>query len=172
MLNIDIMDDTFHIKSINNDSMKGIYSIYANAGDFKYATGVFNSIEYEPFFYQISQFIQRSNVFFLDVCFIPTEEIMGLIKGSILEKDKIAWINSIVINKRYQSKGYGKRVLGLLENHLKNDYDVKNIYISVSQSNMSGLKFWKNCGYRKCDHLAKKNSNRIYEYVHFMCKML
>lgn len=172
MLNINIIDDTFLIKSITKDSIKNIYSIYKNTGDFKYATGIFYSIEYDQFLHQISQFILRQNVFFLDIYLVSTGELIGLVKGSVLVKDKIVWINSLVINTPYQSSGYGNRVIRLLEDYFKQKSGIEKFYLSVYKSNNSGINFWNKCGFRKCDYLSKSGSGEFNEFVQFMCKIL
>jgi ribosomal protein S18 acetylase RimI-like enzyme len=172
MLDINIINDAFLIKNINKDSIKNIYSIYKNTCDFKYATGIFYSIEYNQFSQQISQFISRQNVFFLDICLVPSEELIGLVKGLIIDKDKIVWINSLVINKIYQSNGYGKRVMELLEYYLKKNCDVEKIYLSVYKTNIAGINFWSKCGYSNCDYLYEKSSAKSTELVRFMWKIL
>ena len=172
MLNINIIDDTFLIKSINKDSIKDIYSIYKNTGDFKYATGIFYTIEYDQFLHQISQFILRQNVFFLNIYLVSTGELIGLAKGSVIDKDKIVWINSFVINIPYQSIGYGNRVIHLLEDYFKYSYEIEKIYLSVYKSNYSGINFWNKCGFNECDYLSKTGSKQFSEFVQFMFKKL
>ena len=172
MLNINIDDGVVLIKNINKDSIKNIYSIYKNTGDFKYATGIFNSIDYDQFSHQISQFILRPNTFFLDICLAPSGELIGLVKGSLIEKYKILWINALGINTPHQSIGYGKKVIGLLEDYFKQECNVENIYLSVSKTNNSGINFWSICGYIKCDYLFNRSPNKTNEHVQFMWKML
>jgi len=172
MLNINLIDDTFLIKSINKDSIKNIYSIYSDTCDFKYATGVFYSIDYNQFSQQISQFITRQNVFFLDIRLVSSGELIGFAKGLVINKDKIVWINSFVINKPYQSNGYGKRVMELLEYYFKQKCDIQTIYLSVYKTNSVGINFWSKCGYCKCDYLSERSSAKSNELVRFMWKIL
>lgn len=172
MLNINIIDDSLHIKNIDKDSIKNIYSIYKNTGDFKYATGVFDSIEYDQFSHQISQFILRPNIFFLDICLVFSGEHIGLIKGSLVEKNKLLWINSLGINTQHQSNGYGTKVIELLEDYFKKKCGVEKIYLSVYKSNKSGINFWNKCDYKKCDYLFNRSTDIINERVQFMWKIL
>ncbi|MHB8063345.1 MAG: GNAT family N-acetyltransferase [Ruminiclostridium sp.] len=172
MLDIYIINDVFMIKNIDKKSIKNIYSIYENTCDFRYATGIFYLIDYNQFSQQISQFISRQNVFFLDICLVPSGELIGFVKGLVIDKDKIVWINSLVINKPYQSNGYGKRVMELLEYYLKQNYEVEKIYLSVYKTNIAGINFWKKCGYGKCDSLYQKCSAKSNELVRFMWKII
>lgn len=171
MLNINIIDDTLLIKNINKGSINNIYSIYRNTGEFKYATGVFNSIDYDQFSNQISQFILRQNVFFLDIFLFSSGEPIGLVKGSI-NKDKIVWINSLVINTPYQSSGYGKLVIKLLEEYFKQRYDIEKFCLSVYKSNNLGINFWNKCGYTNYEYSQKSSINKYTEFVQFMWKIL
>lgn len=172
MLDINIIDDCLHMKNINKDSIKNIYLIYKNSFDFKYATGVFNSIEYNQFSQQISQFITRKNVFFLDIYSVSTGDIIGFVKGLVVNKDKIVWINSLIINKQYQKKGYGKRVMELLEDYLKQNCNIEKSYLSVYKTNVAGIKFWYKCGYSNCEYLSELTSRKSNNSIQFMWKIL
>ncbi len=170
MLNINIMNDTFHIRNIDKESISNIYSIYKNTYDYSYATGIFNAIDYKQFSQQISQFITRQNVFFLDIYLISSREVIGFVKGFIIRNEKIVWISSLAINKLYQRKGYGAKVIGLLENYLNNHFDMEKNYISVYKSNYVGINFWKKCGYDECYQLSQICSDTSNRLVTFMYK--
>lgn len=171
MLNICIMDENLYIKSIDKTSIMQIYSIYRNSNDFKYATGFFYPIEYTQFSKNISQFIKRENVFFLDI-HLNTGETIGMIKGSVLDKENIVWINSLIIDTPYQSKGFGKKVLKLLEDYFKEKCCSKRIYISVFRNNVSGINFWIKCGFKECNDIPFKEKVRLKDTVKIMYKLL
>ncbi len=170
MLNINMGNDNLEIKTIDKNSFKNIYSIYS-ASDFKYATGVFESMEYARFMDEISRFIQKKDVFFLDIC-LPQGEPIGLIKGSVIEKNRLLWINSLVINTPYQKKGYGRMATLLLESFFKQKYLVEKIYLSVFKSNKAGMDFWSECGYEFCDGLPGMGAGNIGEFAQIMRKLL
>lgn len=170
MLNINIIDNTLHIRNINKESISHMYSIYKNTYDFSYATGVFYSIDYKQFSQQISQFITRQNVFFLDICLVSTGEVIGFIKGLVNMNEKMVWINSLVINKTYQRSGYGKMAMGLLEKYLYQHFGLEKNYLSVYKNNTIGIKFWCKCGYEECNQLSKICLNKTNKKVTFMCK--
>ncbi len=170
MLNINITNDTFSIRNINKESISNIYSIYKNTYDFSYATGIFNSIDYKQFSQQISQFITRQNVFFLDIYLISTKKVIGFVKGFIIRNEKIVWISSLAINKPYQRNGYGVQVMSLLENFLKKHFGIEKNYISVDKKNIIGIRFWKKCGYDECNQLSELCSDTSSKIVTFMYK--
>lgn len=171
MLDIHIKDDFINMANIDKTSIQKIYSIYRNSDEFKYATGFFQSVEYEQFANNISQFIQRDNIFFLDVG-LNSGETIGLIKGSIINKDNLAWINSLIIDTPYQRKGYGKRTVGILQEYLKQVCFTKTIYLSVYKSNISGINFWTKCGFYDCKELPGKDNMNFNQTVQIMCKLL
>ncbi|QNU65581.1 GNAT family N-acetyltransferase [Ruminiclostridium herbifermentans] len=170
MLNINITNDTFNIRNINKESISNIYSIYKNTYDYSYATGIFNTIDYKQFSHQISQFITRQNVFFLDIYLVPSREVIGFIKGIIIKNEKIIWINSLAINKPYQRKGHGVQVMNLLENFLMQQFGMEKSYISVYKKNITGIRFWKKCGYKECNQLSELCSDSSSKLVTFMYK--
>jgi ribosomal protein S18 acetylase RimI-like enzyme len=172
MLDIHITDDTFSIKNISKDSIGNITSIYKNTYDFKFATGIFHPVSNSRFSREISEFIKRENVFFLDICLIPSMEVIGIVKGLVVSTDKIAWINSLVIGKPYQKNGYGRKVMKLLEQYLKLVFKMDKVYLSVHKVNEGGINFWQKCGYEKCDYLSEIYSDKTNEFVYFMWKTL
>ena len=170
MLNINIRNDTFNIRNINKESISNIYSIYKNTYDYSYATGIFNTIDYKQFSQQISQFITRQNVFFLDIYLIPSREVIGFVKGFIIKNEKIVWISSLAINKPYQRNGYGVQVMNLLESYLRKHFGMEKNYISVDKKNVAGIRFWEKCGYEECNKLSELCSDTSSKLVTFMYK--
>ncbi len=172
MLSIEIIDEDLILKNINKDSIQNIYSIFKNSCDFKYATGVFHPMGYQLFSKQISQFITRKNVFYLDICSASTGEKVGLVKGLVVDKNKIAWINSLIIGKPYQNKGFGTKAIWLLEDFLVRNFNIDKIYLSVYKTNTVGINFWTKCGYSEYDYPSHRSSEAYNELVKFMGKIL
>ncbi len=175
MLKIDILDDDLRLKNISYGSIKNIYSIYENTDVFKYATGVFSCISYDTFSSQLFKFISQNNVFFLDI-FLETKDSfiidksIGLIKGSLSVEENILWLNSIAIDLPYQSRGYGKKVINIIENYFKNLYNVNTVCLSVSKSNLIGINFWKKCGYAEHEFETFGDFQKITEHALIMWK--
>lgn len=170
MLNIKISDEKFHIKNIDKSSIRNIYSIYRNSHEFKYATGIFHEINYDQFSAQISQFIQRENVFFLDI-YLDTGEFIGLIKGIVAKKDGIVWINSMIINTPYQGRGFGQRIISLLETYLKR-CGINKVFLSVYKNNIPGISFWKKCSFANYNGYYKNQCVNINSSVQIMYKLI
>lgn len=170
MIKINIKDNVLSINNVQKESLKYIYNIYRNADEFKYATGIFNQIEFDQFLQHISQFILRNNIFFVGIS-LSEGETIGLIKGTVITDDNIVWINSFAITTLQQSKGYGKRAVNLLENYLEKE-GVKRIYLSVYKNNEAGIKFWNKCGYSNFDNINELETQKLNDLVQIMCKIL
>ncbi len=174
MLKIDILFDDLHLKCISYRSVKNIYSIYENTDGFKFATGVYGFISYDVFSSQLFKFISKDNVFFLDIFLKKKDSFIGkaigLVKGSLSVEENILWINSFAIDLPYQSKGYGKKVISILENYFKNSFNVNTFCLSVSKNNISGFKFWEKCGYTECEFDTLYDLNKITEHALIMWK--
>lgn len=171
MLNIQIEDIFLSIQNIDRTSIQKIYSLYRNSNDFKYATGVFQSIEDEQFVSNISQFIQRDDVFFLDIR-LNSGETIGLIKGLVIKNEKIVWINSMIIDTPYQRMGYGKKAIGLLLEYFKQVCSSEKIYLSVCKSNIPGINFWAACGFKFCNWIPGREVAKYNDTVQIMYKLL
>ncbi len=171
MLNIHVNDDCLFIKNIDKTSIKKIYSIYTNSNDFKYATGIFQPIGYEQFANNICQFINRENVFFLHVR-LHSGETIGLVKGTVINNSKLVWINSMVIDTPYQGKGYGKRVMCLLEEYFRSGSIAARIYLSVFKPNTVGVNFWRKCGFTDCNQFPDRKTVKYNDTVQIMFKLL
>lgn len=170
MLSINILDEKLVIKSIDKNSIKDVYNIYNNVNDFKYATGLYKRIDYTQFSNQLAQFILKENSFFLTL-YTYDNQLVGFIKGSIIKKNKMCWVNSLVIDTAFQRKGMGKRAILSLHQFFKYNMDVDKLYLSVATSNIAGLSFWTKCGFVKCDEIYKNTLN-INKQVLIMWKNL
>jgi ribosomal protein S18 acetylase RimI-like enzyme len=172
MLNINIVDDNLRIKNIDNESMKSIYPIFINTGDFKYATGISNFISFDLFSRQIIQFLSEEDAFFLNIYSSPKNEHIGLVKGKLIRDENILWLNLLAIVTHCQSKGYGSRVIFLLENHFRERYGIEKMCLSASKDNFTGINFWKRCGFIECNFIPKKDFAKLADHVQIMWKML
>jgi ribosomal protein S18 acetylase RimI-like enzyme len=172
MLNISIIDVNLQVKNIDKESMRSIYSIYGNTVDFKYATGINDFITFEMFSYELSRFLSQENAFFLDISNSLNGITIGLVKGSLAKAENILWLHSLAIDKPFQSKGYGRRVIQMLENYFKQYYNIGKMCLSVSKNNSSGMNFWKKCGFTECDFISLEDFYKQTENVQIMWKKL
>lgn len=58
------------------------------------------------------------------------------------------WLDRFLIDKKYQGKGYGNRMLEFLIQHLKCKYNCNKIYLSLYDDNKPALHLYKKFGFQ------------------------
>lgn len=64
-----------------------------------------------------------------------------------LEDDRV-WLDRFMIDSKYQGKGCGKASLDFLVNHLKNEYNCDELYLSIFEDNKMAIKLYKDFGFK------------------------
>lgn len=57
------------------------------------------------------------------------------------------WLDRLMIDKSYQGKGYGKKSLNLLIEHICKEYNCTELYLSIYEDNVIAKKMYKECGF-------------------------
>ena len=77
---------------------------------------------------------------------------------------KTIWINSFMIDKKYQGKGYGKKSLIKLLNFIKSNYEFNKIELSTC--NPIAMKLYQNIGFKKYNNKrCRKYFDKNNEYL-------
>ena len=66
------------------------------------------------------------------------------------------WLDRILIDKKYQKKGYGKKAVSLLIKRLKEEYPPQKIYLSVVEQNKVAIKLYYSFGFQFTGELDTK----------------
>ena len=121
-----------------------------------YATGWDSKLALKDLALKFEEVKISAEEFFAGIYKVESNEMLGLIKGGIrgCDNDSV-WINSIVIDKKHQSKGYGKEAINLLMEHLKRKNQINQIYLSVIEKNKLGLRFWNGMGFKHIQTMDK-----------------
>lgn len=75
------------------------------------------------------------------------ELMVGFIMYCIDEDDGEYWIYRIMIDRQYQSKGYGKETLKKLLEIIKEDKSHNKIFLGVSKENTYAVRLYKSFGF-------------------------
>jgi diamine N-acetyltransferase len=75
------------------------------------------------------------------------ESMIGFLMYCIDEDDSQYWIYRMMIDEKYQSKGYGKKALDKLLEVIKADKTRSKIYLGVHKESVSAVKLYKRCGF-------------------------
>ena len=57
------------------------------------------------------------------------------------------WFDRFFIDERYQGKGYGKAVIGIILENIAKDYNCKEIHLSVYPHNTPAISLYKKMGF-------------------------
>lgn len=69
----------------------------------------------------------------------------GYVDGT---SSKEAWLDRLLIDKKFQSKGYGKRAILKLLKIMKKEYNTDKVYLSVYDSNKVAIKIYQKLGFK------------------------
>ena len=75
------------------------------------------------------------------------------------------WLDRLLIDKRYQGKGYGKQAVLSLLDRLHTEYQSGTVYLSVYENNPHAIKLYQQIGFRFNGNYDSKGEH-IMEY-HF-----
>ena len=75
------------------------------------------------------------------------------------------WLDRLLIDKRYQGKGYGKQAVLSLLDRLHTEYQSGTVYLSVYENNPHAIKLYQQIGFRFNGKYDSKGEH-IMEY-HF-----
>lgn len=162
--------EDLYLVDINPVNLKSILKWY-NSEEFRYATG----IEGDVAIYQLAQMYnkaeQSENDFWTGIFISSTGEMIGILKGQIKKTSQVLiWINTLIIDKPYQSKGYGTKTVNLLISFTKLKSNVSGVFIAVSDRNIRGYKFWGSLGFEhfgrvdNCIKFGEEASKAIIMY--------
>jgi len=73
--------------------------------------------------------------------------MIGFVMYCIDEDDGEYWIYRMMIDKKYQSKGYGKKTLEKLLEIIKQDKTRNKIFLGVHKESTYAVKIYENCGF-------------------------
>ncbi len=95
------------------------------------------------------------------------ETLVGFAMYGLFEEEGKAgrlWIDRLLIDVRYQGKGYGKRFMILLMTYVQDRYGQRPIYLSVYPDNVNAIRLYEQLGFsftgeldENGEHLMKKS---------------
>ncbi|MBM6617575.1 GNAT family N-acetyltransferase [Bacillus suaedaesalsae] len=97
-------------------------------------------------------------------CFTPYaiylgEEVIGFVMtdyDQTLEDKNKYWIPRLMIDERYQGKGYGKLAMNIIIENLFSNDDCSCIRLSTEPSNVSAIKFYESIGFVQTGELLEE----------------
>jgi L-amino acid N-acyltransferase YncA len=159
MFHFEICVNNILIRNLKADELNKVLEWYNNTDEYKYATGIEESVSID---FVKGKYIEAAicrNEFFAGI-FIDDFILIGVIKGNIRHGNYgILWINSFIIDTNYRNKGIGSKSLSILFNYFKTKKMIETVFISVFEVNDVGMAFWKKHNFNEITNISKKQKN-------------
>ncbi|MCK1976143.1 GNAT family N-acetyltransferase [Jeotgalicoccus huakuii] len=89
------------------------------------------------------------------------ETLVGFAMYGAFGKNPDAWIDRILIDKKYQGRGFGRASMEKLIVVVKEKYKVDKIYLSFVEENINAKNLYKSLGFK---YIGEKDPNGEYIY--------
>lgn len=90
--------------------------------------------------------------------------MIGFVMYCIDEDDGEYWIYRIMIDKKYQSRGYGKKALSKLLEIIKEDKTHNRIFLGVHKENTCAVKLYRSFGFDFTGQVFGKEDIMVLNY--------
>jgi ribosomal protein S18 acetylase RimI-like enzyme len=153
MFSINLENDSIKVNDIKQFQFPDIVMLYNSSDKYKYATGhdiPVSMIEIKNKYLEV----RNSEHEFMCTIFVKNF-FTGIIKGRINDEISELWISSLLIKTEFQRKGIGSETLKLFENHFKEKYKTRYVYLSVVEDNIAGINFWSKNSFDKMRIIKK-----------------
>jgi len=156
--------EDIYLVNITPLDLRCIYEWYNNE-EFKYATGIEGDITLQQLTHKYIEVQYSEDHFWVGIFSTSIHKMIGVLRGQVKYGSKASvWINTLIIDKVFQSKGYGTRAVNLFINFAKMKSDISRLYIAVSDRNIRGYRFWESLGfkiYRKIENCIRFGGETI-----------
>ena len=87
------------------------------------------------------------------------QEYFGLVTGKLKTiNETVLWIRTFLIDAAWQRQGFGTHSFSILCSHAAEHLKAKRIYLSVSEDNQAGIRFFTKMGMSCIKDIEAKNS--------------
>ena len=92
-------------------------------------------------------------------------EIIGFAMYGSFGLNKDTWIDRIMIDEKYQGKGYGEIAMMKLINIVSKEFEVNVIYLSISDENKTAYSLYKSIGFEFMNERDPNNGELLFKYT-------
>ena len=92
-------------------------------------------------------------------------EIIGFAMYRSFGLNKDTWIDRIMIDEKYQGKGYGKTAMMELIDIVSKEFEVNVIYLSISDENKIAYSLYKSIGFEFMNERDPNNGELLFKYT-------
>lgn len=76
--------------------------------------------------------------------------VIGFIGLYDLRINASAKMSLVIFDREQRNRGYGSRAFHILAGHIRTSLHIHKILVEVEKDNISGLAFWRRCGFHEC----------------------
>ncbi|WP_110926243.1 GNAT family N-acetyltransferase [Bacillus massiliglaciei] len=91
------------------------------------------------------------------------EEVIGFAMYGSFGPNKDTWIDRIMIDKRYQGRGFGRMAMLKLMDIVSKEYGVNVIYLSIMEENKQAYHLYTSIGFESMDE-RDPNGELLFRY--------
>ena len=84
--------------------------------------------------------------------------------GDYNVKEKSIWLDRLMIDSNFQGQGLGKAALDVIISHLKENFELKSIYLSVHDTNWQAITLYESFGFLNTKNRDQHNNELIFSY--------
>ncbi|HBM75708.1 MAG TPA: hypothetical protein DD429_09180 [Clostridiaceae bacterium] len=153
MLSLYIKDKSLIIKDVDKGQIAQIAEWFngREKEHYRYAMGMDGPVKYEDLHEKYLESLVSVSEFFLSVNL--DDVLVGFVKGRLdYRNEGEIWIMAILIDKKFQNQGIGKRIIKLIMRESAERFGIKTFYAGIVEDNKQGMAFWKSlkfCEYRQ-----------------------
>lgn len=142
-MDLAVKDDHVRLSPFNKNNLPLLKFWFCQESSYGFATEGRN-----PEDIILRQDKEKDNFFASGIYPAKGDICIGFVSGEFkILSDHVLWICSFFIDKRWQRKRYGTNAFQLLEKHSRRHYHIKQVFLSVSAENETGIAFWKSLGF-------------------------
>jgi len=93
------------------------------------------------------------------------DEVIGFAMYGSFGPNKDTWIDRIMIDEKFQGKGYGKLAMMQLIDIVSKEYGVNVIYLSIIEENRAAYNLYKSMGFEFMNERDPNNGELLFRYI-------
>ena len=143
-----------HFKNIDNSNEYKVRSIKLKPGQ-------------EKFIETVDECLKEADTYreWHPIAIYNDTEIIGFAMYGSFSLNKDTWIDRIMIDEKYQGKGYGKIAMMKLIDIVSKEFEVNVIYLSISDENKTAYSLYKSIGFEFMNERDPNNGELLFKYT-------
>ncbi len=93
------------------------------------------------------------------------EDIIGFAMYGSFGPNKDTWIDRIMIDEKYQGKGYGKMAMRQLIDIVSKEYGINVLYLSITEENKLAYNLYTSIGFKFMNERDPNNGEFLFKYT-------